>query len=65
MAVAPTPLVGARLVCAVRGAGAAWGAAEIRLTVWEFNGEARTFYARQGLGGYQRRLRLGLDGPPA
>jgi GNAT superfamily N-acetyltransferase len=57
--------LGARLLAAVRGGAAAWGAAELRLSVWEFNEEARAFYARQGFTSYQRHLRLGLGEPPA
>lgn len=56
--------LGARLLAAVRDAAAAWGAAEIRLTVWEFNAEARAFYARHGFGGYQRHLRLRVGDAP-
>lgn len=57
--------LGARLLAAVRDAAAAWNAAELRLSVWEFNDEARAFYARQGFTGYQRHLRRGLDEPHA
>jgi GNAT superfamily N-acetyltransferase len=50
--------VGAGLVAAVHEAAAALGAAEVRLNVWTFNGDARAFYRRCGFNQVQERLWL-------
>ena len=56
--------IGSRLVAAVRALAAEHGVAELRLSVWSFNVEARGMYARLGFTTYQERMRLPIDDLP-